>query len=84
MVIRSRKVVPDELVTLMSWDFLIFLMMVGWKEKVAVKDRVVAFIATIVVCTTIVAIVVQTSHCEVLAWLHCNIISKRSSINYLL
>ena len=30
----SSKVVPDELVTLMSWDsryFLIFLVMVGWK-----------------------------------------------------
>ena len=43
---RSRRVVPDELVTLTSWDardFLIFLVMVGWKEKDAVKDGVVAF-----------------------------------------
>ena len=41
-----RKVVPDELVTLMSWDsrnFLINLVMVGWKEKDAVNDEVVAF-----------------------------------------
>ena len=41
---RSRRVVPDELVTLTSWDardFLIFLVTVGWKD--AVKDRVVAF-----------------------------------------
>ena len=32
LVSRSRRVVPDELVTLMSWDsrdFLIFLVMVG-------------------------------------------------------
>ena len=46
MVSRSRKVVPDELVTLMSWDsrnFLIFLVMVGWKGKNAVKDGVLAF-----------------------------------------
>ena len=34
LVSRSRRVVPDELVTLTSWDardFLIFLVMVGWK-----------------------------------------------------
>ena len=46
LVSRSRKVVPGELVTLMSWesrDFLIFLVMVGWKGKDAVKDGVVAF-----------------------------------------
>ena len=48
LVSRSRRVVPDELVTLTSWDardFLIFLviMMVGWKGKDAVKDGVVAF-----------------------------------------
>ena len=45
LVSRSRKVVPDELVPLMSWDsrdFLIFLVMVGWKGKDAVKDGVVA------------------------------------------
>ena len=38
--------VPDELVTLTSWDardFLIFLVIVGWKGKDAVKDGVVAF-----------------------------------------
>ena len=43
---RSRRVVPDELVTLTSWDarvFLIFLVMVGWRGKDAVKDGVVAF-----------------------------------------
>ena len=31
---RSRKTIPEELVTLMSWDssdLLIFLVMVGWK-----------------------------------------------------
>ena len=36
LVRRSRRVVPDELVTLTSWDardFLIFLVMVGWKGK---------------------------------------------------
>ena len=41
LVSRSRRVVPDELVTLMSWDardFLIFLVMVGWKGKDDVKD----------------------------------------------
>ena len=46
LVSRSRRVVPDELVTLTSWDardFLIFLVMVGWKGKDAVKDGVVAF-----------------------------------------
>ena len=46
LVRRSRRVVPDELVTLTSWDardFLIFLVMVGWKGKDAVKDGVVAF-----------------------------------------
>ena len=46
LVSRSRSVVPDELVTLTSWDardFLIFLVMVGWKGKDAVKDEVVAF-----------------------------------------
>ena len=46
LVSRSRRVVPDELVTLMSLDpknFLIFLVMVGWKGKNAVKDGVVAF-----------------------------------------
>ena len=40
----SLELVPDELVTLMSWDsrdFLIFLVMVEWKD--AVKDGVVAF-----------------------------------------
>ena len=45
LVSRSRRVVPDELVTLTSWDarhFLIFLVMVGWKGKDAVKDGVVA------------------------------------------
>ena len=44
LVSRSRRVVPDELVTLTSWDardFLIFLVMVEWKD--AVKDGVVAF-----------------------------------------
>ena len=38
--------VPDELVTLTSWDardFLIFLVMVGRKGKDAFKDGVVAF-----------------------------------------
>ena len=47
LVSVSLRVVPDELVTLTSWDardFLIFLVMVGWKEKDAVKDGVVAFI----------------------------------------
>ena len=46
LVSRSRRVVPDELVTLTSWvarDFLIFLVKVGWKGKDAVKDGVVAF-----------------------------------------
>ena len=46
LVSRSRRVVPNELVTLTSWDardFLIFLVMVGWKGKDAVKDGVVAF-----------------------------------------
>ena len=46
LVSRSRRVVPDELVTLTSWDawgFLMFLVMVGWKGKDAVKDGVVAF-----------------------------------------
>ena len=46
LVFRSNRVVPDELVTLTSWDardFLIFLVMVGWKGKDAVKDGVVAF-----------------------------------------
>ena len=46
LVSWSRRVVPDELVTLTSWDardFLIFLVMVGWKGKDAVKDGVVAF-----------------------------------------
>ena len=36
LVSRSRRVVPDELVTLTSWDprdFLIFLVMVEWKGK---------------------------------------------------
>ena len=36
LVSKSRKVVPDELVTLMSWDsrdFLTFLVMVVWKRK---------------------------------------------------
>ena len=51
LVRRSRRIVPDELVTLTSWDardFLIFL--VRWKAKDAegkakdaVKDGVVAF-----------------------------------------
>ena len=43
---RSLKLVPDKLVTLMSWDFrdfLIFLVMVWWKRKDAVKDVVVKF-----------------------------------------
>ena len=40
---RSRRVVPDELVTLMSWDLMISLVKVGWKGKDAVKDGVVAF-----------------------------------------
>ena len=42
LVIMSRKVVPDELVTLISWDsrdFLIFLVILGWKDSV--KDGVV-------------------------------------------
>ena len=46
LVSRSPRVVPDELVTLTSWDardFLIFLVMVGWKGKDAIKDGVVAF-----------------------------------------
>ena len=46
LVSRSRRVVLDEFVTLTSWDardFLIFLVMVGWKGKDAVKDGVVAF-----------------------------------------
>ena len=46
LVSRSRRVVPDELVTLTSWDardLLISLVMVGWKGKDAVKDGVVAF-----------------------------------------
>ena len=46
LVRRSRKVVPDKFVTLMSWDsrdFLIFLVMVGWKGKDIVKDGVVDF-----------------------------------------
>ena len=46
LVSRSLRVVPDELVTLTSWDardFLIFLVMAGWKGKDAVKDGVVAF-----------------------------------------
>ena len=46
LVSRSRRVVPDELVTLTSWDardFLIFLVMVRWKGKNTVKDGVVAF-----------------------------------------
>ena len=47
LVIRTHRdwEVPDELVTLTSWDardFLIFLVMVGWKGKDAVKDGVVA------------------------------------------
>ena len=44
---QVRRVVPDKLVTLTSWDardFLIFLVMVGWKGKDVVKDGVVAFI----------------------------------------
>ena len=42
----SRKVVPDKLVTLMSWDsrnLLIFVVMIGWKGKDIVKDGVVDF-----------------------------------------
>ena len=53
LVSRSRRVVPDELVTLTSWDardFLIFLVMVGWKGKDAVKDGVVALISCLVNC----------------------------------
>ena len=36
LVSRSCRVVPDELVTLTSWDardFLIFFVMVGWKGR---------------------------------------------------
>ena len=43
---KYPRVVPDELVTLMSWDsrdFLIFLVMVGWKGKDVVLDGVVDF-----------------------------------------
>ena len=43
---RSRKVVPEELVTLMSWDpinFLICLVMVEWKGNDVVKEGVVDF-----------------------------------------
>ena len=44
LVSRSRRVVPDELVTLTSWDARDFLLvMLGWKGKGAVKDGVVAF-----------------------------------------
>ena len=46
LVSKSRRVVPDKVVTLTLWDardFLIFLVMVGWKGKDAVKDGVVAF-----------------------------------------
>ena len=46
LISRFRRVVPDELVTLTLWDardFLIFLVMVGWKGKDAAKDGVVAF-----------------------------------------
>ena len=46
LVSRSRQIVPDELVTLMSWDsrdFLIFLVMVGWKGNDVFKDVVVDF-----------------------------------------
>ena len=45
LVSRSRRVVLNELVILTSWDardFLIFLVMVGWKREDAVKDDVVA------------------------------------------
>ena len=44
LVSRYRRGVPDELVTLTSWDardFLIFLVMLWWKGKDAVKDGVV-------------------------------------------
>ena len=44
LVSRSREVVPDEFVTLMSWDsrdFLICLVIVGWKGKDVVKNGVV-------------------------------------------
>ena len=46
LVSRSRRVVHDELVTLMLWDsrdYLIFLVMVGWKRKDVVKDGVMDF-----------------------------------------
>ena len=46
LVSRPHKLVPEELVTLMSWDsrdFLIFLVMVGWKGKDVVKEGVVDF-----------------------------------------
>ena len=46
LVSRSRKEVPGELVTLTSWDFrdfLIFLVIVGWKGKDVVKEGVVDF-----------------------------------------
>ena len=36
LVSRSRKIVHDKVVTLMSWDsrdFLIFLVIIGWKGK---------------------------------------------------
>ena len=42
LVSRSRKVVADELVTLMSWNSD-SRVMVGWKGKDSVKDGVVAF-----------------------------------------
>ena len=42
LVSTSLRVVPDELVTLTSWDARDFLM-AGWKGKDAVKDGVVAF-----------------------------------------
>ena len=44
LVSRSRKVVPEKHVTLMSLDtrdILICLMMVGWKGKDVVKEGVV-------------------------------------------
>ena len=45
LVRRSRKVVPEELVNLMLWnarDFLICLVMVGWKRKDVIKKEVVS------------------------------------------
>ena len=51
LVRRSRKVVPEELVTLMSWgsrDFLVCLVIVVWKKK----DGLAHYIATTLYCDT--------------------------------